>query len=161
MNSVRNFVKGVGAAALLLAGLAATQAGAVGIGKARVESFLGEPLRVRVTLSFVPGENITNACVRIASPPGVESPFIPDLARARFQMIEGPSGAELLITTSRPYTDPILVFPLKVGCGEGGVYREITLLIDPPGMAAPTRAARAAPKPSTRCQGWRVVRRSR
>ncbi len=149
MNSVRNFVKGVGAATLLLAGLAATQAGAVGIGKARVESFLGEPLRVRVTLSFVPGENITNACVRIASPPGVESPFIPDLARARFQMIEGPSGAELLITTSRPYTDPILVFPLKVGCGEGGVYREITLLIDPPGMAAPTRAARAAPKPST------------
>ena len=144
---MRQFLKGAGAAALLVAGLATTPASAVGIGQARVESFLGEPLRVRVTLSFAPGENITNACVRIASPPGVESPFIPDLARARFQMIEGPRGAELLITTTRPYTDPILVFPLKVGCGEGGVYREITLLIDPPGMAAPTRAATAAPPP--------------
>ncbi len=150
MIDVRQFLKGAGVAALCFIGLASMPAGAVGIGQAKVESFLGEPLRVRVTLSFAPGENITNACVRIASPPGVESPFIQDLARARFQMIEGPRGAELLITTSRPYTDPILVFPLKVGCGQGGVYREITLLIDPPGMAAPTRAARAAPAPAPR-----------
>jgi hypothetical protein len=158
MKDVRQFLKGAGAAALLVAGLATTPASAVGIGQARVESFLGEPLRVRVTLSFAPGENITNACVRIASPPGVESPFIPDLARARFQMIEGPRGAELLITTTRPYTDPILVFPLKVGCGEGGVYREITLLIDPPGMAAPTRAATAAPPPPPATTPRRVTR---
>ncbi len=161
MNNVRKFLKGAGAALLVLAGWVAMPAGAVGIGQAKVESFLGEPLRVRVTLSFAPGENITNACVRIASPPGVESPFIPDLARARFQMIEGPRGAELLITTNRPYTDPILVFPLKVGCGEGGVYREITLLIDPPGMAAPTRAASAAaPPPAARTSAPRRVTRA-
>lgn len=147
MNNVRSQLQALGLILALFAGLSTTPAGAVGIGQARVESFLGEPLRVRVAISFAPGETITGACVRIASPPGQESPFIPDLARASFQLIEGPRGAELVITTRRPYTDPILVFPLKVGCGEGGVYREITLLIDPPGMAAPARAARAQPAP--------------
>ncbi|MDX1594152.1 MAG: hypothetical protein R3298_07880, partial [Gammaproteobacteria bacterium] len=143
----------LGGVLALLAVVTVQPVGAVGIGQAKVESFLGEPLRVRVALSFNPGENIANACVRIASPPGRESPFIPDLARARFQMIEGPGGPELLITTRRPYTDPILVFPLKVGCGEGGVFREISLLIDPPGMAAPTRAPRAAPPPAPERRG--------
>ncbi len=148
MMDVRSRMQGLRLFLALVAGIMATPVGAVGIGQAKVESFLGEPLRVRVAISFAPGENITGACVRIASPPGQESPFIPDLAKASFQLIEGPRGAELMITTRRPYTDPILVFPLKVGCGAGGVYREITLLIDPPGMAAPTRAARAKPAPA-------------
>jgi pilus assembly protein FimV len=148
MINVRSRLHGLRLFLALVAGIMAAPAGAVGIGQAKVESFLGEPLRVRVAISFAPGENITGACVRIASPPGQESPFIPDLAKASFQLIEGPRGAELMITTRRPYTDPILVFPLKVGCGAGGVYREITLLIDPPGMAAPTRAARAKPAPA-------------
>jgi pilus assembly protein FimV len=143
----RSHLHGIGLTLLLSSVLASGAAQAMGIGKARVESFLGEPLRVRVDLAFAPGETITGACVRIASPPGRESPFIPDLARARFQLVEGPSGAQLLITTRKPYTDPILVFPLKVGCGAGGIYREITLLIDPPSMAAPARAARAEPAP--------------
>ena len=149
MINVRSRLHGLRLFLALVAGIMAAPAGAVGIGQAKVESFLGEPLRVRVAISFAPGENITGACVRIASPPGQESPFIPDLAKASFQLIEGPRGAELMITTRRPYTDPILVFPLKVGCGAGGVYREITLLIDPPGMAAPTRAAR----PGARARG--------
>ena len=145
---MRSRMQGLRLFLALVAMIMAAPVGAVGIGQAKVESFLGEPLRVRVAISFAPGENITGACVRIASPPGQESPFIPDLAKASFQLIEGPRGAELMITTRRPYTDPILVFPLKVGCGAGGVYREITLLIDPPGMAAPTRAARAKPAPA-------------
>jgi len=148
MNKVRSQLQGLGLVMTLLAGIVATPVWAIGIGQARVDSFLGEPLRVRVAISFAPGETITGACVRIASPPGRESPFIPDLAKASFQLVEGPRGAELLITTRRPYTDPILVFPLKVGCGAGGVYREITLLIDPAGMAAPTRAARAQRAPA-------------
>ncbi len=162
MLDVRRRLKRIGLGLACLAGVVTAPAGAVGIGVAKVESYLGEPLRVRITLSFAPGENITNACVRIAAPPGMESPFIADLARARFQMIEGPQGAELVITTNRPYTDPILVFPLKVGCGAGGVYREITLLIDPPGMAAPTRAARAAPapRPTETRPAPRVVRKT-
>ncbi|HEY5790002.1 MAG TPA: hypothetical protein VIX81_05210, partial [Gammaproteobacteria bacterium] len=135
---------------LLLA--ASGGAAAYGLGEARVLSALGEPLRVSLPVKLSPGTGLDASCLQIAAPPGRETPFIADLLRAQFRVTEVGDGlAEVLITTRRPWTEPILVFPLRVGCGAGGAtYREITLLIDPPNLvvpSAPVAAAPAAPQP--------------
>lgn len=120
----------MGLAALIL--MAAPCALSAPLGDVRLESFLGEPLSVRIGLddSHDPGAQAgDDALISLASPQayraqGIEPPELLDALRLESQG----QGREVALSTSRPVTTPYLDLLLDVA----GEQHRVTLLIDPP-----------------------------
>lgn len=130
-----------GIAAFALLPLAA---GAVGFGKARVLSRVGQPLKVDVPLlGQLAGDQGDAACFRVAVPPHAGGDDLPWLPRARVEIL-GDAAPYLRITTTQAIPHPILMLGVRAGCGME-VGREFTLLLEAP----PDHAAVAAPEDST------------
>lgn len=144
----------VGASALLAAASLALSptAWALGLGDARVESYLNQPLRARIELITQASDDLASVTARLASAADYE------LIGASRDAVSVPIGfsiedidgdAYILATSKLPVAEPVVRLIVEVNWSSGRMLREYTLFLDPPTtpeMAPPPRIdLRAAP----------------
>ncbi len=150
---------------LMLAGLiAATDVGALGLGRLNVTTALGQPLVAEVDLSVAPGDDIDSIRANVASPAvyraaNVEYQGV--LQTVRVQVLKRPNGQPYLrLASNQSVNDPYLDILLEVNSSTGRLVREYVFLLDPPGAALaqaiepsqparPAMPAQAAPAPAS------------
>jgi len=127
----------------------------LGLGDARVHSFIGQPLEVRIELLTAPNDDLASVSARLAS---AEDFSMIGASREAISMPlyfavregEGGSGAYLLVTSRQPVNDPVLRLVVELNWSSGRLLREYTVFLDPP--TVPARApepatARSEPRP--------------
>ena len=100
--------------ALSAALLSATQGWAIGLGDIVLRSRVGEPLRAEVPINTEPGETIEASCFTLAPLDGSDLPVI---STGRTKLIREGDRYRLLITGSKPVSEPIFLIGLRAGCG--------------------------------------------
>lgn len=135
-------------AGVLLLALLPLGAGAIGFGKARALSQVGQPLRVEIPLLGTDSANAVEVgCFKLIVPKGAGGDDIPWLPRANVDIV-GDVAPRLRVTTSQPVPHPILMLAIHAGCGME-VTRAFTLLLEaPPAGSALTGTASAPATPS-------------
>lgn len=150
---------------LAAAGLVALpwMAHAAGLGKLSVTSALGQPLAAEIEVFAADKAEFDSLTANLASDQAFREArveFAPILSSLRFSLERKPDGrAVLKLSTNRPVNDPFVDLVLELNWNSGRLVREYTMLLDPPGMAAPQKAAptvvpaqvaapKAAPKPA-------------
>ncbi|MEK6663497.1 MAG: FimV/HubP family polar landmark protein [Pseudomonadota bacterium] len=149
--------------ALLIAGLlvaAPLTVDAAGLGKLKVISALGQPLRAEIDLISVPKDEIDLITARIATPDAYKQAKIErqeGLTNVRFSVAKRPNGEPYLqITSIQAFNEPFLDLLIQLDWPSGRLLREYTILLDPPGfqekpvapaVSAPVAKAEPAVKP--------------
>jgi pilus assembly protein FimV len=100
--------------ALSAALLSATQGWAIGLGDIVLRSRVGEPLRAEVPINTEPGETIEASCFTLAPLDGSDLPVI---SAGRTKLVREGDRYRLLITGSKPVSEPIFLIGLRAGCG--------------------------------------------
>lgn len=123
---------------LLLAGLMAIPAlgHALGLGKLELNSALNEPFDARIELLSASVEELDSLKVILADSASferanIERPFL--LSQLKFEVKETEGGGDFIhIHTSDAIREPFLNFLLEISWSRGRLYREYTVLLDPP-----------------------------
>ena len=114
---------------------------ALGLGDARVESFLNQPLQVRIDLISQASDDLSSVTARLASAADYE------LIGASREAVSVPIGfsiedidgdAYILATSNLAISEPVLRLIVEVSWSSGRMLREYTLFLDPP--AVPEKA---------------------
>ena len=100
--------------ALSAALLSATQGWAIGLGDIVLRSRVGEPLRAEVPINTEPGETIEASCFTLAPLDGSDLPVI---SAGRTKLVREGDRYRLLITGSKPVSEPIFLIGVRAGCG--------------------------------------------
>jgi pilus assembly protein FimV len=138
---------------LMAAGLIALplMANAAGLGRLSVNSALGQPLAAEIELFAADKAELDSLSASLASDQAFRDArveFSPVLTSLRFSVEKKPDGrAVLKVTSSRPVTDPFIDMLVELNWASGRLVREYTVLLDPPGMAAPQTVAPVAVAP--------------
>lgn len=127
----------------------------LGLGDARVQSFIGQSLEMRIDLLTSPNDDLDSVTARLAS---AEDFAMIGASREAismplyFSVREGRagSGAFILVTSRQAVNDPVLRLVVEVSWSSGRLLREYTVFLDPP--TVPVRApepatARSEPRP--------------
>lgn len=121
---------------------------AAGLGKIKVFSALGQPLRAEVEV-FASREELAGMTAKLAAPAefkqaGVD--YASTLLGISFVVSKSQNGQAIIkLTSERPISDPFVDLLLELNWPSGRLIRDYTFLLDPPEFAA--RAA-AAPAPA-------------
>jgi len=122
---------------------------ALGLGKLDLDSALNEPFDARIELLSPTIEELDSLNVRLADEAAFSRAGIPRLNILRvlnFVVKETESGADVIrIYSNEPIREPFLNFLLEVSWSNGRLYREYTVLLDPPIYASPEKQKRLAP----------------
>jgi hypothetical protein len=114
------------AAALLVAGMPAQDALALGLGALKTKSALGEPFRAEISMlgdnEAVPASH----CFTLNAPSTPAADDLPWLTGARVRT----QGRSIVITSRQSIHDPILMLGVKIGCGFE-LAREYAVLMQP------------------------------
>ncbi len=131
---------------------------ALGLGEARVDSYLSQPLDVRVRLIEASEADLDTLQVNPAGPADYDRLGIPSTALGldlQVSVDRRVSPPEVRIRSRRPVTDPIVQVLLDARWANGRMLREYTLFLDPAtlDLAPPVRRvaeppARPAPTPA-------------
>jgi pilus assembly protein FimV len=112
---------------------------ALGLGNASVESYLGQPLRIKIDLITRDGDDLGSVTVGLASADDFaligasrEAISVP----LRFALEQDGSAASVLVTSKLPVKDPVIRLIVEVNWTNGRMLREYTLFLDPPSFAA-------------------------
>jgi pilus assembly protein FimV len=130
--------------------LGASGAWALGLGKLKVQSALGESLRAEIDVTSLSPEEASNLRVRIAPPEayrtaGVDYNAV--LPATQAVLLRRNDGSPYLkITSDRGVQEPFVDVILELNWATGRLVREYTLLFDPP-ITARTPVAAAAVTP--------------
>lgn len=129
---MRNITK-----ALTVVSLLAPVSGfSLGIGDIRVRSALNENLNAEINLVASSGERPSNIKVSLASSEKFDAAGIPwtyFLSKLRFQPVVKANGTMVIkVTSKEALKEPYLNFLLEVSWPKGSLYREFTVLVDPP-----------------------------
>jgi hypothetical protein len=115
----------------------ATNAAAIGLGTAVLDSGLGEPLRLSLPVTVQPDEDI--GCIQVRA----RGNDLPAVFNTRSSVVRSGGQTRIEITSAQSVNEPAIGLVVSVGCS-APVAREFVLFLDPP-IAMPTRAA---PTPS-------------
>ncbi len=129
---MRNLTK-----ALTVVSLLAPVSGySLGIGDIRVRSALNQNLNAEIALVASKGETPATIKVSLASADKFDEAGIPwtyFLSKIKFNTVVKPNGAMVIKVTSREaLKEPYLNFLVEVTWPKGSLYREFTVLVDPP-----------------------------
>jgi pilus assembly protein FimV len=73
----------------------------------------------------------------------------PELRKLNFQLVETQAGHDYIhVTSQEPIREPFLSFLLELSWANGRLYREYTVLLDPPVYAPTPERRMAAPAPA-------------
>jgi pilus assembly protein FimV len=131
---------------------------ALGLGSIQRKSALNEPFNATIKLLSARAEELDSLKVRLADPErfqraGLERSDI--LSQLRFEVIQAdPGSAYIKISSQQPIRDPFLNLLLEVSWSKGQIFREYTVLLDPPLYEPGARTARQVPVPSDRSKSW-------
>lgn len=109
------------------------------LGEARVQSYLSQPLDVRVPLARSSDEPLDEITVKLAPPSFYREAGVPleNITGNLTFRIASEGGREFVVIGSkRPIRDPILSILLEVDSPQGRMIREYNLLLDPPSVGA-------------------------
>ncbi|MFP5382162.1 MAG: FimV/HubP family polar landmark protein [Gammaproteobacteria bacterium] len=139
---------------LAAAGLIALpwMAHAAGLGKLSVTSALGQPLAAEIEVFAADKAEFDSLQATLASDQAFRDArveFAPILSSLRFSIERKPDGrAVLKLSSNRPVNDPFVDLLIELNWASGRLVREYTMLLDPPGMAAPQTVAPVAVAPA-------------
>jgi pilus assembly protein FimV len=129
---VRNITKALTVVSLL----APVSGHSLGIGDIRVRSALNQNLNAEIALVASRGEKPSNIKVSLAPAEKFDEAGVPwtyFLSKIRFTPVVKPNGSMVIKVTSREaLKEPYLNFLLEVSWPKGNLYREFTVLVDPP-----------------------------
>lgn len=129
---MRNLTKAITVVSLL----APVSGHSLGIGDIKVRSALNENLNAEIALVATKGENLSNVKVSLASADKFDEAGVPwtyFLSKIKFNTVVRPNGSVVIKVTSREaLKEPYLNFLLEVSWPKGSLYREFTVLVDPP-----------------------------
>jgi pilus assembly protein FimV len=134
------------------AGAPAADAGiTTALGRMRVFSALGQPLRAEIEASPLQRGTQEVVAARLAPPEayaraGIE--YMPDLAAVSVAIEQRGGKPVISVTTLRPVNEPFLRLLIELQTKSGRLVREYTALLDPPSFA-PSAAPLAATPPTT------------
>ena len=147
----------------LLLCLAASHSSGLGLGVVTVESYLNQPLRLRIEILELGETRIGDVTVQMASADdfarfGIERVGI--LSNVRFRTQESANGAYVFLSSNEIVTEPYLSFILETRFPSGRALSEHTVLLDLPvyleeparagsGLSQPTSAALQEPDNNT------------
>ncbi|RCW73902.1 FimV/HubP family polar landmark protein [Pseudorhodoferax soli] len=134
------------ATAALLAPL--QQAQALTLGRASVQSALGEPLRAEIELPDITEEESRTLQTAIATPQAFRAAgleYNAALGTVRIERARRADGrAVLRLSSDQPVREPFIDLILQANWASGRAVRDYTLLLDPPSQRQP--AAQTAPQ---------------
>jgi pilus assembly protein FimV len=133
-------------ALLAVASLAFSPAAwSLGLGDAKVESYLNQPLKARIDLITQASDDLASVSAQLASVADYEligasreSVSVP----IRFTVEEIDGDAYILATSNLPLGDPVVRLIVEVNWSSGRMLREYTLFLDPPMVPQPAPAPR-------------------
>lgn len=108
---------------------------ALGLGEAKLESALGQPLRVSIPLTgsgdlTVEQIKVKRSDAQSAAKLGVsDNYFIPGLT---FKIVGEAGNLLLTLQTDEPVKEPFIDMALSLRWPQGSLHRKVTLLLDPP-----------------------------
>lgn len=131
-NVVRNLTKTIALVSLL----APASGYPLGIGDIKLHSALNQNLDAEIGLEVSVGEHIDDIKVKLASPDKFDEAGIAwnyFLSKIKFEKIARADGSiSIKLTSSEALKEPFLDFMLEVTWPKGSLYREFTVLVDPP-----------------------------
>ncbi len=108
----------------------------LGIGDIKLHSALNQNLDAEIGLEVSVGEHIDDIKVKLASPDKFDEAGITwnyFLSKIKFEKIARADGSiSIKLTSSEALKEPFLDFMLEVTWPKGRLYREFTVLVDPP-----------------------------
>jgi len=117
---------------------------ALNVGRAAVNSRIGEPLDAYVLIGLAPGERIDSSCLSVGGRddfPQSDHELIRDVQLSLFT-----SGNAIRITTLRPVNVPAVSLALRVHCAGGPLsVRALNLYLNPRSTEAPPRIVSSLP----------------
>ncbi|WCM89593.1 FimV/HubP family polar landmark protein [Acidovorax sp. NCPPB 3576] len=138
------------AAAVMSAGLYATDANALALGRLTVQSALGEPLRAEIELPQITAAEADSLRAAPASPQVFRSQGMevsPALNSLRVQLQRRSDGSMVLqLTSDRPINDPFVDLVLDATWNSGQIVRSYTMLFDPPALRRAPATVTASPQ---------------
>ncbi len=129
---------------MVLALLVPQYAFSLGLGEARVESFLHQPLDVRMRVLDFSAAELDSLSVRIANPSDFDRLGLMSAALGldlRVTLDRSVSPPQVQIVSNRPVGDPVVQLLVDARWANGRMLREYTLFLDPPAveMRPPSR----------------------
>jgi pilus assembly protein FimV len=138
---------------LLILAIAPGVVHALGLGKLQLESALNEPFKARIELLAATTDDINSLNVALADEAafrhaGVPREFV--LMQLRFTVKESDAGPDyILVSSTDPIREPFLNFLVEVSWSKGRLYREYTVLLDPPKYVTEQMRKKVTPPPVT------------
>ncbi len=110
----------------------------LGIGDIKLHSALNQNLNAEISLVLSPGEKVSDIKVNLApSDKFVEAgvPWGSFLSKIKFEPVTRSNGSVVIRVSSREaLKEPVLDLLLEVSWPKGNLYREFTILVDPPSV---------------------------
>ena len=109
---------------------------ALGLGKLQLNSSLNQPFDARIELLSASASELDSLNVGLADAEAfrrarIDRPYI--LSKLRFEVVETENGVDYIKVSSREaIREPFLNFLLETAWSNGRLYREYTVLLDPP-----------------------------
>ena len=138
---------------VLLALVAPTVVNALGLGKLELQSALNQPFKARVELLSATADELDSLKVYLAPQDafdraGIQRSFL--LTQLRFRVHETEKGSDYIrIYSNDPIREPFLNFLLEINWSKGRLFREYTVLLDPPTYIVPGSKKKAVIHPVT------------
>ncbi len=144
---MRNLTKTIAVVTLM----APVAAHPLGIGDIELHSALNQTLNAEISLYLAEGENLGDIQVSLAPPGKFKEVGIPRsyfLSQIKFQPIVKPDGSVVIqLSSAGVVKEPYLDFLLQVSWPNGSLYREFSVLMDPPvTYQQPVTAALSVPE---------------
>ena len=129
---MRNLTKTIAVVSIL----APVSAYPLGIGDIKLHSALNQNLDAEIALVLSADEKASDLQVRLAPPEKFDEAGVPwsyFLSKIKFETVVQADGSTIVkISSKEAYREPFLDFLLEVSWTNGSLYREFTVLIDPP-----------------------------
>jgi len=131
-SAVHNLTKTLVTVSLLIP----TSAYSLGIGEIKLHSALNQNLDAEIALLISPNEKIANLNIKLASPEKFDEAGIPwgyFLSKIKFKPVSRKDGSKFIqLSSQETLREPFLDFLLEVSWNKGRLFREFTVLVDPP-----------------------------
>ena len=118
--------------------LAPSSGYSLGIGDIKLHSALNQNLEAEISLVVSSDEKASDIRVNIAPPDKFDEAGVPwtsILSKIKFTTLVGTNGSvNIKLTTQEAVKEPLLDFLLEVSWPRGNLYREFTVLLDPPAV---------------------------
>jgi pilus assembly protein FimV len=127
----------------------------LGLGEAKVESFLGQPLEVKIELITQASDDLASVSARLASAADYEliGASRDDVSVPLQFSVENPDGnAYIAVHSKLDINNPVLRLILEVNWPNGRMLREYTLFLDPSTFSQPAPAPRIETEKTTETQ---------